>query len=304
MLASNGRATATENKIVDFPSKIKSQDPELGRQGSLGNKTALISGGARGIGAAIALELAAQGANIIILDLIPPDSDLLEKSTLDWQDVPAINNKTESGLKLKSQDLKLGQKSSPAAIAYQGDVADFKQMKEIVGQITNIFPAIDILVNNAGLTRDNLLLRMSESDFDLVTDVCLKGAFNLTKQILPLMLKKRWGRIINIASVVGLTGNAGQVNYAAAKAGLIGLTKSLAKEVAGRNITCNAIAPGFIETEMTASLSGAAQAKLLAQIPAQRPGRPNEVAKLAAFLAGEDAAYITGEVIRIDGGFC
>ncbi|MCL1874128.1 MAG: 3-oxoacyl-ACP reductase FabG [Clostridiales bacterium] len=227
----------------------------------LKGKTALISGGARGIGAAIALELETQGAEIITLDL------------------------------------------NSAGVSYQGDVADFAQMKEIVGQIRKSSPMIDILVNNAGLTCDNLLLRMSEADFDRVTDVCLKGAFNLTKQVLPLMLKKRWGRIINITSIVGLTGNAGQANYAAAKAGLIGLTKSLAKEVAGRNITCNAIAPGFIETEMTTVLSEAAKAQLLAQIPAKRPGHPNEVAKLAAFLASENAAYITGEVIRIDGGF-
>ena len=185
---------------------------------------------------------------------------------------------------------------------YICDVSDFGQAKEACARITADLGQVDILVNNAGITRDGLLLSMKEEDFDEVLAVNLKGAFNFTRHLMRSLLKSKCGRIINISSVVGVGGNVGQANYAASKAGMIGLTKATARELAGRGITCNAIAPGFIETQMTAQLPAAAMEKALANIPLKRMGTPAEVAALAVFLASDMAAYITGEVIKLDGG--
>jgi len=190
------------------------------------------------------------------------------------------------------------------AKAYLCDVGDYWRSKECVEQVIGDFGGVDILVNNAGITRDALLLSMKPEDFAEVLDVNLKGAFNLCKHLCGHFIKKRGGRIINISSVSGISGNAGQSNYSASKAGLIGLTKSLARELASRNITVNAIAPGFIETEMTAKLPEKAREALLTQIPLKRAGKPEDVAALAVFLASDSAAYITGEVIKMDGGLC
>jgi len=187
---------------------------------------------------------------------------------------------------------------------YLCDVGDFQRSKECVEQIIGDFGGVDILVNNAGITRDALLLSMKPEDFDAVIGVNLKGAFNMAKHLCGHFIKKRGGRIINISSVSGITGNAGQANYSSSKAGLIGLTKSLARELAARNITVNAIAPGIIETDMTAKLPEKAREALLAQIPLKRMGSPDDVAALAVFLASGLADYITGEIIKIDGGLC
>jgi 3-oxoacyl-[acyl-carrier protein] reductase len=178
------------------------------------------------------------------------------------------------------------------------DVSSFEEVKRATEEVGEVH----ILVNNAGITRDKLLLRMKEEDWDRVINVNLKGVFNCTYAVLPIMLKNRWGRIINITSVIGLIGNAGQSNYAASKAGIIGFTKSVAKEVGSRNITCNAVAPGFIDTEMTKSLPQNIKEKYLSSIPLQKLGSPSDVANLVYFLASDEANYITGEVIKIDGG--
>jgi 3-oxoacyl-[acyl-carrier protein] reductase len=188
------------------------------------------------------------------------------------------------------------------AQAYVCRAEDFEAVKAVCSEIAREFGGVDILVNNAGRTRDNLLLRMGEEDFDEVLVVNLKGAFNFTRHLARHLLKSPAGRIINVSSVSGLTGNPGQANYSASKAGLIGLTKTVARELAGRGVTCNAIAPGFIDTDMTAAVPAAARENLLAQVPLRRAGTAAEVAGLIAFLAGDAAGYITGEVIRIDGG--
>lgn len=190
--------------------------------------------------------------------------------------------------------------SGVTAIAYRCNVADFQETKETVKQVVRDFGGIDILVNNAGITRDSLLFSMSEEAFDAVLDTNLKGTFHMIKHCCPQFIKKRAGKIINISSVAGIMGNAGQANYSASKAGVIGLTKSVARELSGRGICCNAIAPGFIETEMTDAYSG--REDILKMIPLGRMGKAEEVAELAAFLASERADYITGEVIRLDGG--
>ena len=187
---------------------------------------------------------------------------------------------------------------------YTCDVSDFEAVKNICEQIVNDLGGIDILVNNAGITRDNLLLRMTETEFDAVLNVNLKGAFNFAKHLSRALLKSKNGRIINISSVSGLTGNAGQVNYSASKAGLVGMTKTLAKEFAGKGITVNAIAPGFIETDMTAVLPESIIESMHKAIPLKRFGQVQDIANLAAFLASDNASYITGEVIRVDGGMC
>lgn len=241
----------------------------------LNGKTALVTGGSRGIGRAIALKLASQGADIAVIYAAGA-----EKAQQVCDEITAMGRR---------------------AAAFQCNVADFAQVKQTVASVKAEFGGIDILVNNAGITRDGLLAMMKESDYDDVVDTNLKGAFNFIRHCCPLMMKKRSGKIINITSVSGIIGNAGQANYAASKAGLIGLTKSTARELAVRGICCNAIAPGFISTDMTAH-EVASDNPLIAQIPLGRMGTPEEIAELAAFLAGPASDYITGQVIQIDGG--
>jgi len=240
----------------------------------LSGKIAIVTGGSRGIGRAIALKLASEGANVAILY--------------------AGNTEAAETVVHEIEDMGV------SAMAIKCDVSDFDACKQAVSAVTETLGAIDILVNNAGITKDTLALKMSETDFDSVVDVSLKGTFNMIRHCYSTFMKRRQGRIINIASISGLMGNAGQANYSAAKAGMIGLTKSIARELAGRNICCNAVAPGFIETEMTASLGD--ESALLGAIPLKRMGKAEEVANLVAFLASDQASYITGEVIRIDGG--
>lgn len=239
-------------------------------------KTAIVTGGSRGIGRAVCLELAAGGANVVFCYA---GNDAAAHKTA--QDVEAAGGRV---------------------LALRCDVSDAAQVDALVSAAGERFGRIDILVNNAGITRDNLLLRMSEAEFDMVVAANLKGAFLCMKAVSKRMLKQRCGRIVNLSSVVGLRGNAGQVNYAASKAGIIGMTKSLAKELASRGVTVNAVAPGFIETDMTAALSESARSAAQGSIPMGRLGTPEDVAKAVAFLAGDDAAYITGQVLAVDGG--
>ena len=239
-------------------------------------KTAIVTGGSRGIGRAVCLELARGGANVV---LCYAGNEAAAQKTV--EDVEAEGGK---------------------ALALRCDVTDAAQVDALAVAAVERFGRIDILVNNAGITRDNLLMRMSEADFDAVIAANLKGAFLCMKAVSRLMLKQRYGRIVNLSSVVGLRGNAGQVNYAASKAGVIGMTKSLAKELASRGVTVNAVAPGFIETDMTAALSDSARLLAQGSIPMSRLGTPEDVAKAVAFLASDEAAYITGAVIHVDGG--
>ena len=240
------------------------------------DRTALITGAARGIGREIALRLAKSGFNIAIN---------YRKSSPKVDEL--IGELRNFGIK---------------AEAISADVSSIDDAKNLVDKCFELFGSIDVLVNNAGITRDNLLIRMSEKDFDDVISTNLKGAFNCIKHAVPYMLKKRWGRIINISSVVGITGNAGQVNYSAAKAGIIGITKSLAKEIGTRGITVNAVAPGFIETDMTEVLPEKIKEQMLSLIPLKRIGKPADVANLVSFLSSDEASYITGQVINVDGG--
>jgi len=240
----------------------------------LQGKTAVITGGSRGIGAAICSLFAKNGANIAMI----------------------YRQNQEKAAQLQAQLAALPVKVS----IYACNVADAADVALTFQKITADFGPIDILVNNAGITKDKLLLAMKEADFDEVLAINLKGAFNTIKQVYPIFMKQKSGKIINISSVAGLSGNAGQANYAAAKAGLIGLTKTVAKELASRGVCCNAIAPGFITTEMTKDFS--ADHRLAEQIPMKRFGKAEEVAELALFLASTQADYITGEVIRVDGG--
>lgn len=239
-------------------------------------KTALVTGGSRGIGRAVCLELAGGGAGVA---LCYAGNEAAAQETV--RAVEALGVK---------------------ALAVRCDVSDAAQVDALVKAVLEAFGRIDILVNSAGITRDNLLMRMSEADFDAVIAANLKGTFLCMKAVSRLMLKQRYGRIVNLSSVVGLRGNAGQVNYAASKAGVIGMTKSLAKELASRGITVNAVAPGFIETDMTAVLTDAARSAALGSIPMARLGTPEDVARAAAFLASDAAAYITGQVLAVDGG--
>ncbi len=239
-------------------------------------KVALITGGTRGIGKEIAMELARNGFDI------------------------AANYRT------KTDDMDEMQKQIETEGArcffVQADVANFDSCKQMVETVEKEFGKIDVLVNNAGITKDGLIMRMKQEDFEAVIDVNLVGTFNVTKHAIPYMMKRHSGRIINISSVVGIAGNAGQTNYSASKAGIIGFTKSLAKEVASRNILVNAVAPGFIDTDMTKVLSDNVKEGIYAQIPLKRMGSSNEVAKVVKFLAGEDSTYITGQVLNVDGG--
>ena len=243
--------------------------------GLLDKKTAIVTGAAQGIGAKIAERFAEEGAAVAVVD---------------------INRE------LAEERVKLLQTKSVQSEAYVVDVSNTEAVKELVAQVVKQFGRVDVLVNNAGITRDGLLLTMSESDWDIVISVNLKSVFNFTKAIARPMIKQKGGSIINISSVVGLFGNGGQLNYAASKAGVIGATKSAAKELASRNIRVNAIAPGYIQTAMTDKLDEKARNALLDHIPAKTLGLPEDVANAAVFLASDLASYITGEVLRVDGG--
>lgn len=242
----------------------------------LEGKTALITGAARGIGKALALRFAAEGANIAFTDL-------------------AID---ENGKKTEEEIAALGVKVK----GYASNAADFAQTETVVKDVVADFGRIDILVNNAGITRDGLMLRMTEAQWDSVISVNLKSAFNFIHAVLPVMMRQRGGSIINMASVVGVHGNAGQSNYAASKAGLIALAKSIAQEVGSRGIRANAIAPGFIETAMTASLPDDIRAEWVKKIPLRRGGQVDDIANVATFLASDMSSYVTGQVIQVDGG--
>jgi 3-oxoacyl-[acyl-carrier protein] reductase len=238
-------------------------------------KTALITGAGRGIGKEIARALGKSGANIIISDI-------------------AADFANQAASELNGAGIK--------TLAVVGDISKAEDVETLFKTANETFGGVDILVNNAGITRDNLLARMDEKDWDLVLSVNLKGAFLCTKAASRGMMKKRYGRIVNISSVVGIMGNAGQANYSASKAGLIGLTKSAAKELASRNITVNAVAPGYIATDMTQNLPEEAKAKILQSVPLGRPGTPEDIAGVVLFLVSDAASYITGQVIHIDGG--
>ena len=243
---------------------------------TLQDAVAIVTGGSRGIGRAIAERLAQEGAKVYL----------------------TCASRPESGEEVAEAIRVAGGQAEILVF----DVSDFKATEEALKEVLSKEGQADILVNNAGLTRDGLLMRLKEEDWDRVLGVNLKGAFNCCRVVVPAMLKRRRGRIINISSVVGVSGNAGQTNYAASKAGLIGFSKSLAREVASRGVTVNVVAPGFIETDMTAALPEKIRKDLLAQIPVGRYGRPEEVAAVVSFLASDEAAYITGQVIHINGG--
>jgi 3-oxoacyl-[acyl-carrier protein] reductase len=240
------------------------------------NKIALITGGARGIGRAIATEFLNEGAEVIVLDKFYPDD--FESYAEEFR---------KSGKKISSKTT---------------DITDTKAVEQICEEIAKEFGRIDILVNNAGITRDRLLMRMSEEDWDAVLTVNLKGAFNTMRVVTKIMARQKYGKIVNISSVVGIKGNAGQGNYAASKAGLIGLSKSVAKEFASRNINVNCVAPGYVETDMTAQLTQEQKDAFLNEIPMKRGSKPEEIAGVVTFLASEKADYITGQVIAVDGG--
>ena len=242
----------------------------------LDGKIAVVTGASRGIGRAIALELASRGAFVVV----------------------NYNGSKDRAEEVKKEIEAAGGKAE----VYQCNVSDFEKCQAFIQDVIKTYGRLDILVNNAGITRDGLLMKLSEADFDSVIETNLKGTFNTIRFASRQMLKQRSGRIINMSSVVGIAGNAGQANYASSKAGVIGLTKAVARELASRGITVNAIAPGFIETEMTEVLSDAVKEASVAQIPLGRFGKPEDIAKTAAFLASDDAGYITGQVIQVDGG--
>ncbi len=241
----------------------------------LKGQTAVVTGGARGIGKEISLALAREGANIVIADLIAEQSE-------------------ETAEEIKKLDCK--------ALIQKVDVSKMADVENMVQNTINEFKTLDILINNAGVTRDTLMVRMKEEDWDFVMKVNLTGTFNCSKAAAKYMMKQRKGRIVNIASIVGVMGNAGQANYSASKAGIIGLTKTSARELASRNITVNAVAPGFIDTEMTRSLNENIKQQLKEQIPVGKLGRPEDIANCIKFLVSDDASYITGQVIHVNGG--
>ena len=243
---------------------------------SLQGKCALVTGGSRGIARAVCLELARQGARV------------------------AVNYAGNAAA--AEETVKACQDLGAEAFAIQADVADAAACDAMVKEVLARFGRVDILVNNAGVTRDGLMLTMKESDWDTVLDTNLKGAFQCMKAVYRPMMKQKYGRVVNLSSIVGVRGNAGQANYAASKAGLIGLTKSMAKELAARNVTVNAVAPGFIDTDMTAALPEKAREAMLASIPMGRLGQAEDVARAVAFFAGDESAYVTGQVLCVDGG--
>ncbi|WP_427338585.1 3-oxoacyl-[acyl-carrier-protein] reductase [Caloranaerobacter sp. DY30410] len=243
---------------------------------NLTGKIALITGGSRGIGKAIALKLASLGANIVV-------------------------NYTKSDTKAK-EVIKLAEEMGVKAIAVKADISNKDDVENFINKVLDEFGRIDILVNNAGITRDNLLMRMKEEEWDDVININLKGTFNVTKAAIRTMMKQKSGSIINVASVVGITGNQGQCNYAASKAGIIGFTKSIAKEVAKKKVRVNAIAPGFIKTDMTDKLPDKVKEEYLSKIPLNRLGEPEDIANAVAFLASDLSSYITGQVLIVDGG--
>ena len=242
----------------------------------LEGKVAIITGASRGIGSGIAKVFAEQGANVAF----------------------TYSSSSESALVLENELNVLGIKAK----GYKSNAADFNEAQKLIDDVLAEFGTIDILINNAGITKDNLLMRMSEEDFDKVIEINLKSVFNMTKAVQKTMLKNRAGSIINMSSVVGLKGNAGQANYAASKAGMIGFTKSIALELGSRNIRCNAIAPGFIETEMTAKLNDDVVQGWRDSIPLRRGGTPEDIANVCVFLASDMSAYVTGQVLNVDGG--
>ena len=242
----------------------------------LEGKTAIITGASRGIGSGIARVFAENGSNVAF----------------------TYSSSVDSAIKLQDELLKHGVKVK----SYKSDASDFNSSQKLITDVINDFGQIDILINNAGITKDNLLMRMGEEDFDKVIEVNLKSVFNMTKAVQRTMLKQRKGSIVNMSSVVGVKGNAGQTNYAASKAGIIGFSKSVALELGSRNIRCNVIAPGFIETEMTARLDQSTVDQWRAGIPLKRGGTPNDIANACVFLASDMSSYITGQTIHVDGG--
>ena len=240
------------------------------------NRVAIVTGASRGIGREIAIKLARDGADVVVCYTSDADGA----------------NSTVEAIKDCGRQ----------AMAYCVDVSSYDETKALVASVVEKFGRVDILVNNAGMVKDTLLLNMREEDFDRVIAVNLKGTFNMTQRVYPLMMKQRFGRIVNITSVVGLSGNAGQANYAASKAGIIGLTKSVAKELGRRGVTCNAVAPGYIETDMTKGLPEAAKEAFIAQIPVRCVGTSQDIARAVSFLASDEASYITGIVLPVDGG--
>lgn len=243
---------------------------------NISGQVALVTGAGRGIGRGIALELAECGADVVV---------------------------NYSGSEAAAEEtVELCKAFGVRAIACKADVSDYQQCEELISTVIKEFGKIDILVNNAGITKDKLLMGMSEEDFDSVINVNLKGTFHCMKLVSKLMIKQRYGRIINLSSVVGVRGNAGQVNYSASKAGVIGMTKSAAKELASRNITVNAVAPGMIETDMTSVLSDKVKEAMIHEIPAKRVGSTKDVANAVAFFASKEASYVTGQVLCVDGG--
>ena len=242
----------------------------------LQNKTAIVTGASKGIGKAISFDLAKNGCNLFLISRTEKDLEKTKKEILETYNVKVH--------------------------FFSADIKNFDEVKDIFGKIFNIENKIDILVNNAGITKDSILARMTENDWQEVIDINLSGYFNCCKHIIKNMIRNKYGRIINISSIIGSNGNSGQINYAASKAGLKGLTKSLSKEVGARNITVNSISPGFIETNMTEELKDSNKKKFLSNISLKRFGSPDEVAKLVSFIASDDSSYITGQTITIDGG--
>lgn len=239
-------------------------------------QTAIVTGGSRGIGRAVAVRLAKDGMNLVI----------------NYRGNSAAAEETE----------RLCRELGAEVLLVQGDVSRAEDCEKLAAQAKEAFGRVDVLVNNAGITRDGLLARMTEEDFRAVLDVNLVGSWNMMKAVNRIMMKQRYGRIVNLSSVTGLMGNMGQTNYAAAKAGILGMTKSYAREVASRGITVNAVAPGFIDTDMTEAMPEGAKDKIVTEIPMGRTGKPEDVAEAVAFLTSEQAGYITGEVLRVDGG--